>query len=122
MQTVLVVGLGEIGGIIFSVLKESNKFKIYGIDVDKKKMEEWGAVEPLSQFKKSPANELDVLHICIPVPNKNKFIEIAKGYIEKYQPKLTIINSTVPIGTTIELYKHCGGLIAHSPCRWGTQK
>jgi len=41
MQTVLVVGLGEIGGIIFSVLKESNKFKIYGIDVDKKKMEEW---------------------------------------------------------------------------------
>ncbi len=58
-----------------------------------------------------------MLHICIPVPNKNKFIEIAKSYIEKYQPKLTIVNSTVPIGTTMELYKQCGGLIAHSPCR-----
>src|SRR5450756_1893437 len=75
-----------------------------------------GAVEPLSQSKKSTANELDVLHICIPVPNKNKFIKIAKGYIEKYQPKLTIINSTVPVGTTVELHKQTGGLIAHSPC------
>lgn len=43
MQTVLVVGLGEIGSTIFTVLKESNKFKIYGVDVDKKKMENAGA-------------------------------------------------------------------------------
>jgi UDP-N-acetyl-D-mannosaminuronate dehydrogenase len=117
MQKVLVVGLGEIGGTIFSVLEESKKFKMYGIDFDKKKMEEYGAVEPQSQSKKSSDNELDVLHICIPVPNKNKFIEIAKGYIEKYHPKLTIINSTVPVGTTVELHKQTGGLIAHSPCR-----
>ena len=60
---------------------------------------------------------VDVLDVCIPVPNKDKFIAITKGYIEKYHPKLTIINSTVPIGTTIELYKQSGGLIAHSPCR-----
>ena len=112
MQTVLVVGLGEIGGTIFSVLKDSQKFKIYGVDVDKKKMNECGAEEPLSQF-----NKLDVLHICIPVPNKDKFLGIAKSYIEKYKPRLTIVNSTVPIGTTIELYKQSGGLIAHSPCR-----
>ena len=112
MQTVLVIGLGEIGGTIYSVLKESQKFKLYGIDVDKNKMEECGAAEPPSRNAK-----LDVLQICIPVPSKNRFIGIAKGLIEKYQPKLTIINSTVPIGTTIELYKQCGGLIAHSPCR-----
>lgn len=117
MQTVLVVGLGEIGGTVFSVLKDSQKFKVYGVDVDKKKMEEYDSVEPLNQSNKSSPNDLDVLQICIPVPNKNKFIEISKLYIEKYKPKLTIINSTVPIGTTIELYKHCGGLIAHSPCR-----
>ena len=43
LYDVLVVGLGEIGAQIFSVLKEGNKFKIYGIDVDKKKMEETGA-------------------------------------------------------------------------------
>jgi len=112
MQTVLIVGLGEIGGTVYSVLDESNKFDIYGIDADKKKMEEYPTKEPLNQ-----TNKLDVMHICIPVPNKNKFIEITKGYIQKYNPKLTIINSTVPIGTTLELYKQCGGLIAHSPCR-----
>jgi UDP-N-acetyl-D-mannosaminuronate dehydrogenase len=114
MQTVLVVGLGEIGGTIFTVLKDSQEFKIYGVDVDKKKMEEYNTAEPPSQ---SPTNELDVLQICIPVSNKDKFVAIAKGYIKKYKPKLTIINSTLPIGTTMELYKQCGGLIAHSPCR-----
>jgi UDP-N-acetyl-D-mannosaminuronate dehydrogenase len=115
MQTVLVVGLGEIGGTIFSVLKDSQKFKVYGFDLDKKKMEEWGIVE-LSQSE-SIVGGLEVLQICIPVPRKDKFIAIAKSYIEKYNPKLTIVNSTVPVGTTMELYKQCGGLIAHSPCR-----
>jgi hypothetical protein len=51
------------------------------------------------------------------VQNKTKFIDIAKNYIQTYKPKLTIINSTTPIGTTIELYKQVGGQIAHSPCR-----
>jgi UDP-N-acetyl-D-mannosaminuronate dehydrogenase len=110
MQTVLVIGLGEIGGTVFSILKDSEKSQVYGVDLDKKKMNEYGAVEP-------PSEAVDVLDVCIPVPNKDKFIAITKGYIKKYQPKLTIINSTVPIGTTIELYKQCGGLIAHSPCR-----
>ena len=110
MQTILVVGLGEIGTTVFGILKDSQKFKVYGVDVDEKKMEENSAQEP-------PNGKIDVLQICIPVPNKDKFIQIAKGYIEKYHPKLTIINSTLPIGTTMALYKHCGGLIAHSPCR-----
>jgi len=110
MQTILVVGLGEIGTTVFGILNDSQKFKVYGVDVDKKKMEENSAQDP-------PNGKIDVLQICIPVPNKDKFIQIAKGYIEKYHPKLTIINSTLPIGTTMALYKHCGGLIAHSPCR-----
>ena len=113
MQTVLVVGLGEIGGTVFNILKESQKFEVYGLDVDKKKMEESGAAEPIP----SKTKKLDVLHICIPVPNRDRFLGIVQGYIERYQPKLTIINSTVPIGTTLTLYKNCGGLIAHSPCR-----
>ena len=40
MQTVLVVGLGEIGSTVLGILKENNKFKVYGLDLDKKKMEE----------------------------------------------------------------------------------
>jgi UDP-N-acetyl-D-mannosaminuronate dehydrogenase len=111
VQSVLVVGLGEIGGTVFDVLKESGKFQLYGVDVDRVKMKEAGATEP------QKGNSVDVIDICIPVPNEKKFLEISKAYLEKYHPKLTIINSTVPIGTTMELYKQCGGLIAHSPCR-----
>ena len=111
MQSVLVVGLGEIGGTVFGILKESGKFQLYGVDVDEAKMKEAGATEP------QKGNSVDVIDICIPVPNKKKFLEISTAYIEKYHPKLTIINSTVPIGTTMELFNQCGGLIAHSPCR-----
>jgi UDP-N-acetyl-D-mannosaminuronate dehydrogenase len=110
MQTILVVGLGEIGATIFGILKDSKKFKVYGLDLDKKKMEENNAQEP-------PKGKIDVLQICIPVPKKEKFVQILKGYIEKYHPLLTIINSTLPIGTTMAIYRQCGGLIAHSPCR-----
>jgi UDP-N-acetyl-D-mannosaminuronate dehydrogenase len=117
MQTVFVVGLGEIGGTIYNVLKQNKNFQMYGTDLDKAKMQEHNAQEPPNPQPKNQTAQIDVLHICIPVPNKNKFIEIAKTYIQKYQPKLTIINSTVPVGTTVELHKQTGGLIAHSPCR-----
>ncbi len=111
MQIVLVVGLGEIGSTVFTVLKQSKKFRLYGIDFDKKKMQECETNELPNDSK------IDVLQVCIPVENKSKFIQITKSYVEKYQPKLTVINSTVPIGTTMELHKQCGGLVAHSPCR-----
>ena len=114
MQTILVVGLGEIGGTIFSLLKANKNFQVYGLDLDKNKMQEYNTQGP-KNLNEVPT--IDVLHICTPASNKNKFIEIARFYIERYQPKLTIINSTVPIGTTAELHKQCDGLIAHSPCR-----
>lgn len=115
MQNVVVVGLGEIGGTIYDIFKQNPMFKVYGIDVDKNKMQEHEAEEPPAELRAT--SQIDVLHICIPVSDKNKFINIVKLYIKKYMPKLTIINSTVPVGTTIEIYKQCGGLIAHSPCR-----
>jgi UDP-N-acetyl-D-mannosaminuronate dehydrogenase len=111
MQIVLVVGLGEIGSTVFTVLKQSQKFRLYGIDFDKKKMQDCKTTEPPND------SNIDVLQVCIPAEDKIKFVQIAKSYIEKYEPKLTVINSTVPIGTTMELYKQCGGLVAHSPCR-----
>ncbi len=110
MQTVLVVGLGEIGSTVYSVLKESGKFQLFGIDVDKKKMADLQATEP-------PSTKIDVLQICIPVVDQQKFLQITQNYLKKHMPNLTIINSTVPIGTTMALYRLCGGQIAHSPCR-----
>jgi UDP-N-acetyl-D-mannosaminuronate dehydrogenase len=115
MQNVLIVGLGEIGGTIHSILEQNPTFRVYGIDIDKNKMKEHKAEEPPSESQTNC--QIGVLHMCIPVSDKNKFIDTVKLYTKKYMPKLTIINSTVPVGTTIEIYNQCGGLIAHSPCR-----
>jgi len=112
MKTVLVVGLGEIGGTVYDIIKQSNNFTLYGIDLDVNKIKEHNAHQP-----PNTTTHIDVMHICIPVPDKTKFIKIANSYIQKHKPDLTIINSTTPIGTTMELHKQAGGLIAHSPCR-----
>ena len=96
---------------MYTVLKESQKFILYGVDFDKTKMEECQTTSPPDCAK------IDVMQVCIPATNKEKFIQIIQHYTEDYNPKLIIVNSTVPIGTTMELYKQIGGLVAHSPCR-----
>jgi len=36
---VLIVGLGEVGRSLFELLRESEKFEVYGWDIDEKKMQ-----------------------------------------------------------------------------------
>ncbi|MEM2080730.1 MAG: NAD(P)-dependent oxidoreductase [Candidatus Bathyarchaeia archaeon] len=114
-QKVLVVGLGEIGRPLFELLKESGCFQVYGLDVDEKKMAE------LKQNVEMLPQKVDILHICIPYQSKAAFIDNVVGYAKKYQPKLLIINSTVPPKTTTEISKSCKCLISHSPI-FGTHK
>lgn len=54
---------------------------------------------------------VDVLNVCIPYDEN--FVEIVKKEIAEIKPKLTIIHSTVDIGTT----KKIGGMVVHSPVR-----
>ena len=54
---------------------------------------------------------VDILHICIPY--RSNFVKIVRKEIMEIKPKLTIINSTVPPGTT----KKIGGMTVHSPVR-----
>jgi len=62
---------------------------------------------------------VEVLHICLPW-NKN-FIKISKKAISEIKPKLTIIHSTIAVGTTkkiaIDLPKGQREMIVHSPIR-----
>ena len=37
-ERVLVVGLGEVGRLLFELLRESGKFEVYGFDVNEAKM------------------------------------------------------------------------------------
>jgi UDP-N-acetyl-D-mannosaminuronate dehydrogenase len=54
---------------------------------------------------------IEILNVCIPW--SNNFVRIVKKEIKKIKPKLTIIHSTVPLGTT----KKIGGMVVHSPVR-----
>lgn len=77
-MTQLVIGVGEIGSAIKQVL-----------DCD-----------GYDEFKKMTEvqNEYDVLHICFPY--NDDFIHQVKSYQRWFNPILTIIHSTVPIGTS----------------------
>jgi len=57
------------------------------------------------------------MHICIPYDNRKRFVDIVAGYAKQFKPKLLVIDSTVPPGTTMEVYKRCKCQTAHSPVR-----
>ncbi len=95
---VIVVGLGEVGRPLFEVI--SDHFDALGVDID-----------PVDF-----TGESEILHICFPfqVPD---FVGQCVEYIKKYQPKLTVINSTVSPGTTRAVYQKARTDIAYSPVR-----
>jgi UDP-N-acetyl-D-mannosaminuronate dehydrogenase len=108
-ETVLVIGLGEIGLPIYELLRESGRFTVYGLDIDPKKMQE------INQSK-MPA-KVDVMHVCIPCIGKEHLVKIVTGYVKQFKPSLVIINSTIPPGTTMAVHTRCNCLVAHSPVR-----
>jgi UDP-N-acetyl-D-mannosaminuronate dehydrogenase len=106
---VLVVGLGEVGCSLFELLKESRKFEVYGWDVDKEKMQD---------IKQGDLQkEVGVLHICYRCSGQEEFVNTTVDYARRFRPELTIINSTVPCGTTNKVYTLSGGHVVHSPVR-----
>lgn len=111
-ETVLIVGLGEIGHTLFVLFGEKKeRFTVFGLDLDEAKMRELG------QSKSNVPSKIDTLHVCIPCNSQEKFADVVAGYVEQFQPKLTIIDSTVPPGTTLKVAKRCKCLVAHSPSR-----
>lgn len=92
---VLIIGLGHVGSAIYELVKE--KHEVDYIEIDKQQTE----IEP------------DVMHICMNY--SDKFEEQAIGYMKRFNPKLTIMDSTVRVGTTRRIYEATGLPIAHSP-------
>ena len=109
-KKVLVVGLGEVGRPLLDLVKESGEFDVYGFDSDKTKMR-------ILKQGSLPEN-FDVMHICLSCSNQEKFVTIVRDYIGKFRPSLTIINSTVPPGTTIDIRRSSNeNQVAYSPIR-----
>lgn len=95
---ILVIGLGEVGRPLLEVI--SDHLEVVGIDI-----------APV-EFN----GECEVMHICFPFQVLN-FVDQCVEYINKYRPKLTVINSTVSPGTTRKIHQKAGTAIAYSPVR-----
>src|SRR5690349_1857002 len=96
---VVVVGLGEIGRPILDLVATQH----YAIGVD---------VAPPPER----VSAVDILHICYPFDIEHFVAESAR-YIALSTPSLTIINSTVAVGTTRAVAKETGAAVVHSPVR-----
>lgn len=97
-QKVVVVGLGEVGRPLFEL---ASKFHdVVGVDI--------APAEPI--------DDTDVMHICFPFQVKDFVGETAR-YIELYRPSLTVINSTVAVGTTRAVAERTGMDVVNSPIR-----
>ena len=58
----------------------------------------------------------DVLHVCYPFQIED-FVGVTAGYIDRFKPKVTVINSTVAVGTTRQISERTGTDVVNSPVR-----
>lgn len=100
-QTVVVIGLGEVGKPLLAVLQ--GRYQTFGVDID----------------LPAPVTRCDVMHVCFPFQN-GTLVEQVLEYIDQYRPALTIINSTVAPGTTRSIAVESGTAVVHSPVRVST--
>ena len=97
-QTVIVVGLGEVGKPLMEIVR--TKHETFGIDID----------------SPAPVSQCDIMHICFPFQGE-KFTGQVVHYIHQYRPALSIINSTVAPGTTRSIALESGTAVVNSPVR-----
>ena len=96
---VVVVGLGEIGKPIFELV--SRHYDAVGVDISPP------AARP---------EQVDFMHICYPFQITD-FIGETCRYAELFKPAVTIIDSTVAIGTTRAIADRIGMPVVNSPVR-----
>ncbi len=94
----LVVGMGEVGGALADVLEKRGT--VLRHDIEPREFEQ----------------PVEVMHICFPFRGAD-FVDTACEYIRRFAPRLTVINSTVPPGTTRSVADRTGVAVAYSPVR-----
>lgn len=95
---IMIVGLGEVGKPLYEIIKDH--YETIGVDIDPVELH----------------GDIDVMHICYPFAIQD-FIGQSVAYIEKYRPRLTVINSTVAPGTTRKIFSKTRASVVFSPVR-----
>ena len=105
-ESVLVIGLGEVGRPLYKILSE-NFMNVYGYDSDESK-----TVHELEAIPKP----IEFMHIAYPYID-DMFIDSTINYIASFNPRLVIIHSSIPPGTTRLIQSKVDSVIAYSPVR-----
>ncbi len=90
MEKTLIIGVGEIGKSLGRVLSASYQVSYKDIN-------------------NHTNGEFPVINICYPY--SKDFVDITKKYIQQHKPKLTLIHSTIKVGTTRKI----GFNVVHTP-------
>lgn len=98
-KNVLVIGLGEVGKPLLAIL--SRHYHAMGIDI----------LDPAE-----PIEHAEVMHVCYPF-SIHDFAGETVRYIARFKPALTIIHSTVGVGTTRSIAALSDAAVVHSPVR-----
>jgi hypothetical protein len=85
----LIIGYGEVGEALAEVLEVYDPIPL--------------------DINDSIDDTFEIMHICFPY--SEKFVDSVLAYRAKYRPAVTVIHSTVPVGTS----RKCGSI--HSPIR-----
>lgn len=97
-QSVAIIGLGEVGRPLLELVAPHHN--TVGIDL---KLPE-------------QIEQVDILHVCYPFEISDFVGETAR-YIGLFRPRLTVINSTVSVGTTRKIAERTGAAVVNSPIR-----
>jgi UDP-glucose 6-dehydrogenase len=95
----LIVGLGEVGAALAEVIER--RWPVLRHDIEPREFDA----------------QIGVMHVCIPFQSSAQFEDAVCGYVERFDPALTIVNSTVLPGMTSALARRTGKPIAYSPVR-----
>lgn len=102
MKDILVIGLGEIGSALIEI-EEGAGNRVFKRDLD---IEKWTCNE---------SGKYDICHIAIPFKKKEQFISDVGFHMLSYSADVTIIHSTVEVGTTRALIQETGNkMVVHS--------
>jgi len=83
---------------LFEIVKKHHD--VFGVDID----------------LTAPLKRCDIMHICFPFRDQTFVSEVVE-YIGRYQPALTIVNSTVAPGTSRRIAEESGMAVVNSPVR-----
>ena len=100
-ETIAIIGLGEVGQPLYELVQQTGH-EVVGVDVEPTNLPAPGTVS--------------VMHVCIPF-EIDDFVGETARYFNLLRPKLTVINSTVAVGTTRSVHERIGSPIVYSPIR-----